>query len=112
MLKTPGWFDRSSRPDGWERVLPSHVRDASLKAWCQADFHIGQVVHGCKLGVIGHYVDPLDIISPVAPRVRIPECFGGDNGKQPEEALVASFRLLDPQAKDLVLLTAERMRRG
>jgi hypothetical protein len=97
---------------GVGRILPSHVRDASLKAWCQADARVGEIVHGCRLGVIGHYVDPLDIISPVAPRVRIPECFGGDNEKQPEEALVASFRLLDPQAKELVLMTAERMRRG
>jgi hypothetical protein len=52
--------------------------------------------------------------SPVAPRVRVrvPECFGACKEKQPEEALVASFRLLDPQAKDLVLMTAQRMGRA
>jgi hypothetical protein len=61
------------------------------------------------LGVIGHYVDVLDIIGPVAPRVRLPECFGVPQDKQPESALVESFRLLDPQAKDLVLMTAQRM---
>jgi len=44
--------------------------------------------------------------------VRVPECFGACKEKQPEEALVASFRLLDPQAKDLVLMTAQRMGRA
>jgi hypothetical protein len=94
------------------RVLPSMIRDTSLRAWMQADARVGEIVHGCRLGVIGHYVDPLDIISPVAPRVRVPDCFGACKEKQPEEALVASFRLLDPQAKDLVLMTAQRMGRA
>jgi hypothetical protein len=97
---------------GVNRVLPSHVRDTSLRAWCQADARVGEIVHGCRLGVIGHYVDPLDIISPVASRVKRPSCFGGDKEKEPEEALVTSFRLLDDQAKGLVLMTAERMRRN
>jgi hypothetical protein len=70
------------------------------------------VLHGCRLGVIGHYVDVLDIIAPVAPRVRLPECFGGDHSdKRPEAELVEHFRRLDPQARDLVLMTAQRMSR-
>ena len=97
---------------GVDRVLPSHIRDTSLRAWCQADARVGEIVHGCRLGVIGHYVDPLDIISPVAPRVKRPNCFGGDKDKEPEEALVTSFRLLDDQAKGLVVMTAERLRRA
>ena len=97
---------------GVDRVLPSHIRDTSLRAWCQADARVGEIVHGCRLGVIGHYVDPLDIISPVASRVKRPSCFGGDKEKEPEEALVTSFRLLDDQAKGLVVMTAERLRRA
>jgi len=97
---------------GVDRVLPSHIRDTSLRAWCQADARVGEIVHGCRLGVIGHYVDPLDIISPVASRVVRPSCFGGDKEKEPEEALVTSFRLLDDQAKGLVVMTAERLRRA
>ena len=88
---------------------PSQVRDTSLREWCRADFHVGQVMHGCKMSVIKHYVDILDIVEPVAPRVRVPVCFGGSSEAQPESELVASFRKLDPQAKDLVLMTAQRM---
>ena len=91
---------------------PQQIRDTSFKEWCRADFHVGEVHHGCKMSTIKHYVDVLDILEPVAPRVRRPDCFGGDKSKQPEEALMASFRLLDDQAKDLVMLTAERMRRS
>lgn len=91
---------------------PQQVRDTSFREWCRADFHVGEVHHGCKMSTIKHYVDVLDILEPVAPRVRRPECFGGDKTKQPEEALIASFRLLDHQARDLVMLTAERMRRA
>ena len=88
---------------------PSQVRDTSLREWCRADFHVGQVMHGCKMSVIKHYVDILDIVEPVAPRVRVPVCFGGSSEAQPETELVANFRKLDPQAKDLVLMTAQRM---
>jgi hypothetical protein len=88
---------------------PSQVRDTSFREWCRADFYVGQVHHGCKLGVISHYVDVLDILEPVAPRVRVPVCFGGSSEAQPESELVANFRKLDPQAKDLVLMTAQRM---
>lgn len=102
-------LQRACKLAGVPRILPNHVRDTSLREWVRADFHVGQVLHGCRLGVIGHYVDVLDIIGPVAPRVRLPECFGVSQDKQPESELVESFRLLDPQAKDLVLMTAQRM---
>lgn len=93
------------------RILPSQVRDTGLQEWCRADFYVGQVVHGCKLGVIGHYVDLLGVLEPVAPRVRLPACFGASTEKQPEAELLALFRTLDPQAQDLVRLTARRMAR-
>jgi hypothetical protein len=97
---------------GIDQILPSQIRDTSLREWCRADFHVGQVVHGCKMGVIGHYVLTLDVIDPVAPRVRLPECFGGESPeKRPEAELVEHFRKLDPQARDLVLMTAQRMSR-
>lgn len=102
-------LERACKLAGVPRFLPNNVRDSSLREWVRADFNVGKVVHGCRLGVIGHYVDILDIIGPVAPRVRLPECFGVPTDKQPEAELVESFRMLDPQAKDLVLMTAQRM---
>jgi hypothetical protein len=102
-------IERACAAAGVDPFEPQQVRDTSLREWCRADFHVGQVLHGCKLGVIGHYVDMLDILEPVAPRVRVPICFGGSSEAQPESELVANFRKLDPQAKDLVLMTAQRM---
>lgn len=104
-------LDRVCALAGCPRILPSQVRDTGLQEWCRADFYVGQVVHGCKLGVIGHYVDLLGILEPVAPRVRLPACFGADTAQQPESELIALYRSLDPQAKDLVRMTARRMAR-
>lgn len=95
---------------GVDAFEAQQVRDTSFREWCRADFHVGQVLHGCKMSTIKHYVDPLDIIEPIAPRVRLPKCFGSTD-KQPEAELLASFGKLDPQARDLVLMTANRLLR-
>jgi len=91
-----------------DRILPSHIRDASLKAWCQADPRVGEIIHGCRLGIIGHYVDPLDIIEPVAGRVRVPECFGA--GERTDELTVVLAKL-DPDARRMVSEMATRLAR-
>lgn len=102
-------LERCSKLAGIDRVLPSQIRDTSLTEWCRADFHVGQILHGCKLGVIGHYVDPIDVIAPVAPRVRLPECFGGKDAQDDIGVVVAR---LDPEAKRIVREMAVRLVRG
>ncbi len=104
-------LDRVSTQAGVERIQPSQIRDTGLRAWVRADFHAGKVLHGCGLGVIGHYVDVLDILEPVAPRVRLPSCFGATDATG-EESLLASFRRLDPAAQGLISGTAERLASG
>jgi hypothetical protein len=94
------------------RILPSQIRDTSLREWCRADFHVGQIVHGCRLGVIGHYVHLLDILEPVAPKVRLPQCFGATSNECRESLLLSHFRRLDPSAQSLVAGTAERLAVG
>lgn len=95
------------------RIQPSQIRDTGLRAWCRADFHAGKVLHGCGLGVIGHYVDVLDILEPVAPRVRVPAAMrGSDTTESAEQELLTHFRRLDPAAQVLITDTAERLAAG
>lgn len=92
-----------------DRILPSQIRDTALTEWCRADLHVGQILHGCKLGVIGHYVDPIDVIAPVGPRVRLPKCFGG---QEAQEDIGYVIERLDPEARRIVREMAVRMVRG
>jgi len=105
-------IDRVCSLAGVERFQPQQIRDTGLREWCRADFHVGQVLHGCKLGVIGHYVGILDILEPVAPRVRVPKCFGGSESEDLESTLLFHYRKLDPAAKGLIAGTAERLATG
>jgi hypothetical protein len=106
-------LDRACVLAGVDRMQPSQIRDTGLRAWVRADFHAGKVLHGCGLGVIGHYVDVLDILEPVAPRVRVPDSMRGNcNGEDTETTLLANFRRMDPQAQSLISSTAERLSAG
>jgi len=69
-------------------------------------------VHGSGLGVMSHYLDPLSVLESAAPRVRLPSCFGAQASTTTEDALIASFRRLDPSAQGLVSMTAERLAAG
>jgi hypothetical protein len=66
-------------------------------------------VHGCRLGVIGRYVDPLDIITPVANRVKLPSCFGAEESNSAD--LTHAISRLDPDAKRMVSEMAYRLAR-
>jgi len=107
-----GEIDRVCALADVDRFTPQQIRDTGLREWCRADFHVGQILHGCKLGVIGHYVDILDILDPVAPRVRLPACFGACTEGNSEATLLASFRKLDPGAQTLISSTAQRLATG
>ena len=107
-------LDRVCLLAGVDRMQPSQIRDTGLRAWVRADFHAGKVLHGCGLGVIGHYVDVLDILEPVAPRVRIPACFRTDDCPQEteEHRLLSHFRRMDSAAQGIISQTAERLSAG
>lgn len=90
---------------------PKQLRQRSITEWSRANATAGAIVHGCGLGVLSHYLDPLQILESAAPRVRLPECFGATNASG-EDSLVANFRRLDPGAQGLLTMTAERLAAG
>lgn len=96
---------------GVERITPQQLRQRSITEWSRANATAGAIVHGCGLGVLSHYLDPLQILESAAPRVRLPECFGATNASG-EDSLVANFRRLDPGAQGLLTMTAERLAAG
>lgn len=83
------------------------IRQRSVTEWTRANATAGAIVHGSGLGVLSHYLDPLSVLEAAAPRVRLPDCFGAtvDNSTR----LSAAYERLDPQGRDLILTTAERL---
>lgn len=97
---------------GVEHVTPKQVRQASVTEWTRANATAGAIIHGCGLGVLSHYLDPLSVLESAAPRVRLPQCFGACTTEDTEANLLSSFRRLDPAAQGLVAGTAERLAAG
>lgn len=91
---------------------PQQLRQRSITEWSRANATAGAIVHGCGLGVLAHYVDPLSVLESAAPRVRVPASMLGTHQAAPEESLLSAWRRCDPQARDLVTATAERMAAG
>jgi len=96
---------------GCQPWSPKQLRQRSITEWSRANATAGAIVHGCGLGVLSHYLDPLQILESAAPRVRLPECFGATSATG-EESLLANFRRLDQSAQDLIAGTAERLASG
>lgn len=95
-------------------LQPNKIRDRSLNEWQRIG--VGDIVHGSglhRLGVMRHYIDPLEQLTTVAPRLAVPSCMRSVSAAvSTEEALVANFRSLDPAAQALIAGTAERLAAG
>ena len=115
-----GWFAKLLRDELAETCLraelpvitPKQIRQASITEWSRANATAGSIVHGCGLGVLAHYVDPLSVLESAAPRVRLPACFGACQSQGAEDTLLQYFRRLDPAAQSLITGTAERLAMG
>lgn len=88
---------------------PQQLRQRSITEWSRANATAGAIVHGCGLGVLAHYVDPLSVLEAAAPRVRVPVAMLGSYQPASEDSLLSAWRRCDPQARELVTATAERM---
>jgi hypothetical protein len=106
-------LDRCCKLARIKRILPQQVRQAGLTAWAGANATACQIIHGCGIGVLSHYLDPLSVLESAAPRVRIPSAMRGDHQTDDtESALLSHFRRLDPAAQGIISLTAERLAAG
>ncbi len=92
------------------RWTPKQLRQRSITEWTRANATAGQLIHGCGIGVLSHYLDPLSVLESAAPLVRLPACFGAST-VDTAQRLTQAYHRLDPQGQVLVLTTAERLAR-
>lgn len=91
---------------------PHTIRQRSLTEWSRVNGTAGSIIHGCGLGVLQHYLDPLSVLESAAPRVRVPAVMLGSFQRiDNEESLLCNFRRLDQSAQGLIADTAERLAR-
>lgn len=97
---------------GISTITPKQLRQRSVTEWSRANATAGSLIHGCGIGVLAHYIDPLSVLESAAPRVRLPAYFGADASQDAESGLLDNFRRLDPAAQGLIAGTAERLAAG
>jgi len=49
------------------------IRRASITMWASVNAEAGRIIHGCHLGVMAHYLDPLAVLQSAAPLVQLPD---------------------------------------
>ena len=92
---------------------PHTMRQRSVTEWSRVNGTAGSIIHGCGLGVLQHYIDPLSVLESAAPQMRVPQIITGPHRTQDAEtSLVTHFRRSDPQAQELISRTAERLAAG
>lgn len=101
-------FDRCCRLAKVDRLCPIQLRQRAVTEWTRANATAGKIVHGCGLGILNHYIEPLSVLESAAPRVRLPKCFGATETTG-EDMLLSNFRRLDPAGQSLVTMTVERL---
>lgn len=95
---------------GCQQWTPKQLRQRAVTEWSAANSTAGAILHGCGLGVMHHYLDPLTVLESAAGRVHLPPCFAT---KRPdEELLIEAFRRLDPAAQSLLAGMSERLAAG
>lgn len=91
---------------------PKNLRQCSITEWSKANATAGAIIHGSGLGILNHYVDPLQIIESASQRLRLPKCFNACTQEGCEDTLISNFRRLDPAAQSLIVGTTERLASG
>ena len=91
------------------RFTPKKIRQAAVTEWSKANGQAGAILHGSGLGILSHYVDPLGVLQSAARRVRIPESFQRHPGESSPDEIPNLISRLDPEARALVLATAQRL---
>lgn len=89
---------------------PKQLRQRAVTEWTAANATAGAILHGCGLGVMHHYLDPLTVLESAAARVKVPACF---SSQTPEEtSILEIFKRLDPAAQSMLAAMSERLAAG
>ena len=65
-------------------VTLKQLRCLSITLWSSTNAEAGKIIHGCGLGVMRHYLDPLAVLEAAAPLVRLPDVFLTDEERASE----------------------------
>lgn len=91
------------------RFTPKNIRQRAVTEWSKANGQAGAILHGCGIGVLAHYVDPLGVLQSASRRVRIPQSFSVSSEQGLADEIPEILQRLDPEGRDLVLRTAQRL---
>lgn len=85
---------------------PKQLRQRSITEWSRSNATAGAIVHGSGLGVLGHYIDPMQILESAADGVRIPA--GMKPARKPAASAAEMLNQLDEAKRAAVeqMLTA------
>lgn len=61
---------------------PKQLRQRSVTEWSRSNATAGALIHGSGIGVLAHYIDPMQIIEAAADGVRVPACLRPKSAEQ------------------------------
>lgn len=89
------------------------IRRAAISNWSATNAEAGRIVHGCGLGVLGHYLDRYGILAEAAAAVRMPEqfmtCEDRRWRRRNQARLLTAYQQAAPDRQALILATAEAL---
>jgi integrase len=78
-------FTRLATAAGVPPVTLQQLRRLAITNWSSVNAEAGRIVHGCGIGVMRHYLDPLAVLAAAAPLVRLPEVFLSEEERDAEQ---------------------------
>lgn len=94
-------------------VTLKQLRQASITMWSSVNAEAGRIVHGCHLGVLSHYIDPLQILRATAPMVQLPEVILTDEERESDsrhrQELLDLYARAGTRQRKLILDVARQM---
>lgn len=111
-------YDQLARLSLYAGVRPpltlQALRRLSIQSWSAANAEAGRIVHGCGLGILAHYLDPLALLRAIGPRVKLPEAFLSPAERHEQEReraeLIARWDASDQDHRRLILGVARLAR--
>jgi integrase len=108
-------FTRLASAAGVPPVTLQQIRRLAITNWSSVNAEAGRIVHGCGLGILRHYLDPLAVLQAAAPLVRLPEVFLSDEELDAEtrhrQELLDCYARAGRTQRDLILGVAQSVSR-